>query len=496
MLRVMYRDVICKPMKNIVITLLLFAVYSCQEKNKGNISEISISEEQIIEKRNEVFIRVNDTINSFFTNLRLDEMQDKPDMLYLGQKHNKTSVTIPANSTVTIAGFDPAVSFSYNLSLEKGDSLFVDREIIKISQKKQIAYPIFKVPNGNRKWSELNFDYLLYKKNLKNNAIEIYTANSFIRNKWHLEEMLDNSLILIDSLKANNSISDKFYRTAKINSKLKFATSKIRQAKNQNVEIDIESLDVNLNDEKLLNYNEYVSLLRQLILYKYFNEDKRVKNSVLFDFVNEQQTFLNYSAKEVLLNSYLKSIYFVEKTKFEDYLAKFQTINTNKEFQNKWQSVVDKQNTNSKKLNMTDRNVGILTNLVNDYELTFEEVLLKNKGKVVLVDFWASWCAPCRKEMPFLKELKSNFSNKELQIIEISIDTDHSAWVRASQIENLSQDENNYIIANWEKSKLYKNYKIQAIPRYLLFDKNGKIIDDNAPRPSEKELEERIKASI
>jgi thiol-disulfide isomerase/thioredoxin len=484
-------------MKNIIITLLLlFAVYSCQEKNKENISEISITEEQIIEKRNEVFIRVNDTINSFFTNLRLDEMQAKPDMLYLGRKHNKTSVTIPTNSTVTIAGFDPAVSFSYNLTLEKGDSLFIDREMIKISQKKQIAYPIFKVPNGNRKWCELNFDYLLYKKNLKNNAIEIDTTKSFIRDKWHLEEMLDNSIKLLDSLKANNSISNDFHSISKTNHKLKFAAAKLRKAKNEKIELEIESLGIKLNDEKLVERKEYVDFLRTLILYEYFIDEKRVKNSVLFNFISEQETFLNNSAKEVLLNSYLKSIYFVEKNKFDEYLIRFNAVNQNLALKNKWSSIVAKENENSKKLNTNNRNIGVLTNLINDSELTFEEVLSKHKGKVVLVDFWASWCSPCRKEIPFLKELKSNFSDKELQIIEISIDTDYSAWVRASQIENLSGYENNYIIANWEKSKLYKNYKIQAIPRYLLFDKNGKIIDDDAPRPSDKELTERIKASI
>lgn len=483
-------------MKNIVITLLLFAVYSCQENKKEDIIEVSIIEEQIIEKRNEVFISVNDTINSFFTNLRVDEMQDKPDMLYLGKKHNKKSVTIPTNSTVAIAGGDPSVSFNYKLSIEKGDSLFVDRDIIKISQKKQVAYPIFKIPSGNRKWSELNFDYLLYKKNLKNNAIEIDTTKSFIRNKWHIEKMLDNSIKLLDSLKANNSISNDFHSVSRTIHKLKFTTAKLRQAKNEKTEFDIDSLDIKLNDEKLFERKEYVDFLRTLILYKYFKDEKRVKNSVLFNFISEQETFLNNSAKDVLLNSYLKSIYFVEKTKFDEYLMRFNAVNQNLAFKNKWNSVVAKENKNSKKLNTNDRTIGVLTNLVNDSELTFEEVLSKQKGKLVLVDFWASWCSPCRKEMPFLKELKSNFSDKELQIIEISIDTDYSAWVRASQIENLSGYENNYIIANWKKSKLYKNYKIQSIPRYLLFDKNGKIIDDDAPRPSDKELTKRIKASI
>uniref|UniRef100_UPI00404A45C3 TlpA family protein disulfide reductase n=1 Tax=Flavobacterium sp. TaxID=239 RepID=UPI00404A45C3 len=80
----------------------------------------------------------------------------------------------------------------------------------------------------------------------------------------------------------------------------------------------------------------------------------------------------------------------------------------------------------------------------------------------------------------------------QLQVIQISIDKDYEACERASKLENLSHDENSYIITNWIKSNLYKDFKISTIPRYLLFDKNGKIINENAPRPSDKNLVELI----
>ena len=111
-----------------------------------------------------------------------------------------------------------------------------------------------------------------------------------------------------------------------------------------------------------------------------------------------------------------------------------------KTLKNKWLSIVTEQKANREKLNASNRTVGVLTNLVNDNQLTFEDVLSNNKGKVVLVDFWASWCAPCRKEMPLLKNLKSKFSENELKVIEISIDKDYSSWVRASKLENLSNE--------------------------------------------------------
>ncbi|WP_179350097.1 TlpA family protein disulfide reductase [Winogradskyella pacifica] len=482
-------------MKNILLTFLLISIFSCKEKKEEIGPEISIIKEKKIEKRNEVFISINDTIKSFETNLFVDEMQDKPDILYLGQKKNKTSVTIPTQNTIKILGGAPWFSFFYELELEKGDSLLIDVRKVNLNKSKQIEYPTFTILNSTKTWSENNFDYLLYKYNINTKAIVI-DENKFQNNKYDSEKVYLNSIKLLDSLKANNSISNKFYSANRINQKLKFASSKIKEAKNQKTEIDIENLEIDLNDEKLIANNEYISFLRTLILYKYFNKDKRVLNSVQFDFINDNETFLNKNTKLTLLDSYLKSIYFIEKSKFDKYLTKFNTVNKNEEFKNKWQLVIDKQNINSKKLNATNRNVGTLTNLIDDNELTFEEVLLKHKGKVVLVDFWASWCAPCRKEMPFLKDLKLKFNETELKIIEISIDKDYSAWVRASKLENLSNEIDNYIISNWEKSNLYKNYNIKTIPRYLLFGKNGKIIDENAPRPSERELIELIKASI
>ncbi|RED48859.1 thiol-disulfide isomerase/thioredoxin [Seonamhaeicola aphaedonensis] len=475
---------------------MFISIFSCQEKKTKNSSEISIAKEEKIEKRNEVYISVYDTISSFFTNLKLDEMQDMPNMLYLGQKEDRTSITIPTENSISITGFDLINSIFYSLKLEKGDSLLVNTRNISVNESKKAEYPIFNIPNSAKTWSEINLDYILYKKNIKTRAIVIDEEEKFGGNTLDLEKIYFNSITILDSLKSSNRISNEFYLKNKINQKLKFATSKLRKAKNQNTELDIDSLGIKINDEELLNNETYLSFLKNLILYKYFRKNKRVKYSIQFDFVNEQETFLSEAGKQILLDSYLKGIYFTEKAKFDKYLTKFNEVNDNQEFKNKWRSLVTKQKANRDKLNASNKTIGILTNLINDNQLTFEEVLSNYKGKVVLVDFWASWCAPCRKEMPHLKDLKSKFNENELKVIEISIDKDFSAWVRALKLEKISNEKDSYIIGNWEKSSLYKNYGIKTIPRYLLFGKDGKIIDENAPRPSQLELTELIKASI
>ena len=300
----------------------------------------------------------------------------------------------------------------------------------------------------------------------------------------------------MDSLKAVDKVSIEYYKNQSFIQKLKFASRQILESKNSKQPINIDSLGVSLYDKNELKNKEYISYLKQVIKYKYFQNKKRPSNSQQFDFVLEDKASTNNNAKPYLLDSYLESIFSMEKEKFNHYLDKFNSYNTNIELENKWIKFLTDLETNSKKLNSENRTIGVLTNLLNDNKFTFEQVLSAQNGKIILVDFWASWCSPCRREMPYLKILKDRFDKNEIQIIEISIDKDYSAWERASKLEEISNQEHNYIISNWEKSKLYKNYNIKTIPRYLLFDKEGKIISDDAPRPSDKKLEELIKASI
>ena len=102
------QTVICKPMKKILPIILLFLLCNCKEKNKKEIvSEKPTINKEKIERKNEVIITVNDTIKSFFTNLFVSQFQDKPDMLFMGKKEKRLSVTIPTTNSIKILGGDP-----------------------------------------------------------------------------------------------------------------------------------------------------------------------------------------------------------------------------------------------------------------------------------------------------------------------------------------------------------------------------------------------------
>jgi thiol-disulfide isomerase/thioredoxin len=111
------------------------------------------------------------------------------------------------------------------------------------------------------------------------------------------------------------------------------------------------------------------------------------------------------------------------------------------------------------------------------------------KGKVVYIDFWASWCGPCRQMMPFSKQLHENLSEKQkkqITFLYISIDANEEAWKKAITDLNI---EGMQLISpgNWT-SKVCSYFQINSIPRYMIMDKKGNIVDFNAKRPADPAL--------
>ena len=112
------------------------------------------------------------------------------------------------------------------------------------------------------------------------------------------------------------------------------------------------------------------------------------------------------------------------------------------------------------------------------------------KGKVVLIDTWATWCGPCKVEIPHLKKLEEEMKGKNVHIVSISVDEekDKDKWKKMIADENLGGIQ--LFASGW--SDITKYYKITGIPRFMLFDKEGKIITVDAPRPSSPDLKPLI----
>lgn len=105
------------------------------------------------------------------------------------------------------------------------------------------------------------------------------------------------------------------------------------------------------------------------------------------------------------------------------------------------------------------------------------------KGKVVYMDFWASWCGPCKGEMPFAKKIKEHFKdNPDVVFLYVSIDDKEEAWKRG--IDALGISGMHTRTPGWG-GEIAQLYKIQSVPSYFLFDKKGNFAVKKTPRPSQ-----------
>ena len=114
------------------------------------------------------------------------------------------------------------------------------------------------------------------------------------------------------------------------------------------------------------------------------------------------------------------------------------------------------------------------------------------KGKLVYVDVWATWCGPCKAEIPSLQKLETDYHGKDITFMSVSVDTDKEAWEKMVAEKELGGEQ--LWADGW--SKITKDYAIFGIPRFLLFDDKGNVISTNAPRPSSDEIRGLIDTNL
>ncbi len=119
---------------------------------------------------------------------------------------------------------------------------------------------------------------------------------------------------------------------------------------------------------------------------------------------------------------------------------------------------------------------------------SLKSILEEHKGNILYVDFWASWCAPCRREMPHSLHIAQKFKDLPIKFIYLSLDDTDNAWLASMEQLGIQHNGSHYRRPFKDANELLQVLYIYSIPHYAIFDKEGKPLELNAPAPSQRSL--------
>jgi len=224
--------------------------------------------------------------------------------------------------------------------------------------------------------------------------------------------------------------------------------------------------------DNMVLYKEYTNLISNLVLDQHT------------DRVAEEMEKLLMAHPDVLMSAFLATFF---DQQFEQYVTLFKTIRDS--LITKWPDHELVKHIDGRLRSVLLPGMEAPDIVMNDPNGK-ERKLSDLRGKVVLIDFWASWCRPCRMENPNVVRLYGKYHDKGFEIFSVSLDKDYNSWVKAIETDNLSWPNHVSDLKYWS-SAAGRLYGISSIPSTVLVDREGKVVARNLRgRELENKLEE------
>lgn len=381
-------------------------------------------------------------------------------------------------------------------------------DVVEIDYEK--GFPNFKIQNRVVKPFDLNLEHQLNLSFPIDNFV-FYQTNKRSRNskeekeyKTELANFIQNSKTALDELLNSNKISKEMY-----DSQLNYITF---YTLNTDTKTNFSDFKNNLKNEQLIWLKSYRYFLELYVKneFKIKKYEKEIKDfelktannktktkDVNIQYEDNENSFLQVEesdlfstkAKEYLLYVYLNRIAKTDSQKLSTYISIFKKYSNDKKLIEGFESAflvnIEALKQNTSEVVLYDEN---------KKATTLSAFIEANKGKIIYIDFWASWCAPCRAAFPSSRKLHEEFKEKEIVFLYLSTDANFEAWKKANQFEKLT--ENSYFIINPKTSEYLKKLAIDFIPRYILINSNGEISNPKAPSPDSEKIKKELNSLL
>lgn len=478
-------------MKKTLMLITLIFLFSCNEKE--------IKEEFIIKEYKETLL-VFKTIPKDTIRLKKGGLKFSPvinlinnndeEILDITQKKKKVKIKNNENSFIRHVYRMDDLYFE----LDQSDTiLYFEKDFFPIYKTKS------KLINLSNKYEYIRKKYLSVES--PSNWKEYFIFNIIINKQKKINDakqdfvkkMLEDELKeshLLDTLFKAKKLTINMYNLQKSKLKFKkyntFLSPQFKKLKKKYLIED--SLIKQTNRPELIKFKFYKSFLNNYFKNKYQIKNINYSNNsfsnpkTFFDSITKMKN-LNKGVKEFLLTEKLEEI--AEKLPqpiFSKYFKLFNNIIKDSIFKEKIENKYLLKYADLKKSTST-------VNLISKSgkKIILEDFINKHKGKLVYIDFWASWCAPCIKEFPSSNKLQEIYKSDNVIFLYISTDSNKNKWENANVKYDLI-NKNSFLAINYPNAEFFKELELKTIPRYILFNKKGKLIHRRAPRPSSNEI--------
>lgn len=233
-------------------------------------------------------------------------------------------------------------------------------------------------------------------------------------------------------------------------------------------------MEKGINDEyAALNTTEYNDLVDFYVSTKINRQDANATIYERFNFVVDSD-ILTGSTKDVYLSRFMAWLMKTPDSIYNPLFVKYNQVVLNEEMK---QYVINRRNDYATPVGSSSAGVNSMK------AGSISEIFKKYKGKVIYIDFWASWCIPCRVEMPNAAVLKEKLKGKDVVFLYFGYNDKEKAWMKARNQFNIEGE--HYLLDEKTIREADELFGINGIPHYAIIDKSGSIVSKRAERPGD-----------